>query len=64
MATETLKEEVLRALCQVWMANPEWRLTQLLRNVACDPDEQFPPGLYNLRDEQLLARLTAYGARP
>jgi hypothetical protein len=61
-----VREKVLRLLAQMSERYPEWRLGQLVANVAAwarQPTEPHDTGLWDVEDDELLATLERHLAQ-
>lgn len=60
--TETEIDEKLAALREFWLKNPEWRITQLVLNVATwkPPTGKITVDPYSITDEEFFGKLSTY----
>lgn len=61
-----VRQEVLQLLAQMSERYPEWRLGQLVANVALwarQPTEPHDTGIWEVEDEELLATLERHLSR-
>jgi hypothetical protein len=54
-ATETTRSELLAALSELSLRRPEWRLGQMLANLATTAGRLDPGAVWDLEDEEALA---------
>jgi hypothetical protein len=54
-AAETIRGELLTALAELSIRRPEWRLGQMLANLATTAERLDRGGIWDLEDEEALA---------